>query len=87
MQRRLERRMRVKRNDQVKEGEGKMNPQTAQQLGISSQFEVVVAGKRKLLLKVVPAADVPAGEVWANPEEMASAGVADNSIATIRASS
>ncbi len=77
--------MRVKKNDNVKVGEVKINPQTAAQLRIADSLEVVIAGKRKLVLKAQLAGDVPPNEVWACPEDMVSKGVADNSIATIRA--
>ncbi|MDP7976722.1 MAG: hypothetical protein ACP5T5_05135 [Thermoprotei archaeon] len=85
MEHRIERRMRVKKNDSVKEGQAKINPQTATQLKIVDSLEVVVAGKRKLVLKALTGADVPASEIWACPDDMTKSGVADNSIATIRA--
>ena len=84
MEHRIERRMRVKKNDSVKEEQAKINSQTAAQLKIADSLEVVVAGKRKLVLKALTGADVPANEVWACPDDMVKAGVADNSIATIR---
>ena len=85
MENKVERRMRVKKSESVKEGEAKIKPQIANQLKITGSLEVVVSGKRKLLLKALPSGEVAAGEIWANPDEMAKAGVADNSIATIRA--
>lgn len=80
----IERRMRVKKNESVKEGEAKINPQTAANLKISSTLEVVVSGKRKMVLSAIPSQEVPSAEIWANPDDMIRSGVADNSIATIR---
>jgi len=76
--------MRVRKKDQVKDGEARLNPAVAEELGVSSVLEVVIAGKRKMLLAAKSGDEVPPGEVWASPEDMERAGVADNSIATIR---
>jgi hypothetical protein len=47
-------------------------------------MDVVVAGKKKLTLNVLPLSDVPENEVWINTEEMKIQGLSDNSIATVR---
>ena len=51
---------------------------------ITDEIEVVIAGKRKCILKVTGDERVPLREVWANAEELKRLGIADNSIATIR---
>jgi hypothetical protein len=79
-----EKRLRVRRIEGVDEGMAKMNSFMMKQLQITDKIEVVVAGKRKCILTVVADDNVPEREVWANPAQMASLGIADNSIATIR---
>ena len=79
-----EKRLRLRRRDEVDRGVGKLNSQTCKFLQISNKMEIVVAGKRKLALTVLPLSDVPENEVWINTEEMKIQGLSDNSIATIR---
>ena len=86
---RRERRLRIRRRSDVDEGKAKMNPETMKELGISDKVEVVLVGggsrERRYVFAVIPSEDVPRNEVWCNEEEMRRLGVADNSIATIRA--
>jgi len=79
-----EKRLRLRRKDEVDKGVGKLNSETCKFLQISNKMEVVVAGKRKLSLSVLTLSDVPENEVWINTEEMKVQGLSDNSIATIR---
>ena len=79
-----EKRLRLRRRDEVDRGVGKLNSQTCNFLQISSKMDVVVAGKKKLTLNVLPLSDVPENEVWINTEEMKIQGLSDNSIATVR---
>ncbi|MEJ5293185.1 MAG: hypothetical protein WHS82_06270 [Candidatus Methanosuratincola sp.] len=79
-----EKRLRLRRRDDTDKGIGKLNPSTMKYLQISEKFEVVVAGKKKMELRVLPFPDIPENEVWVNTEEMRVQGLADNSIATIR---
>lgn len=80
-----EKRLRIRRVDGIEKGNCKMNPETYKYLQISGRIEVVVAGRKKLELNAMPSSEVPENEVWANPDEMKMVGLADNSIATIRA--
>jgi len=79
-----EKRLRVRRVDGIDSGMAKMNSNMMKQLQISDKIEIVIAGKRKCILTVLADDNVPEREVWANPNQMASLGIADNSIATIR---
>ncbi|RLF11530.1 MAG: hypothetical protein DRJ98_03280 [Thermoprotei archaeon] len=81
----VEKRLRLRRMEGVVEGEAKVNPRTMEYLGIESLLEVVIAGKRKFTFKALPSESTPANEVWINPNEARMKGIADNSIATVRA--
>ncbi|MCX8170265.1 MAG: hypothetical protein N3D72_04160 [Candidatus Methanomethyliaceae archaeon] len=80
-----EKRLRIRRMDGIEKGNCKMNSETYKYLQISGRIEIVVAGKKKLELNATASSEVPENEVWANPDEMKMVGLADNSIATIRA--
>ncbi len=77
--------MRLRRRDEVPEGKAYMNPATMAELGITSAIEVVIAGKKKLYFEAQPNDKVPQNEVWCNTDELKTQGVADNTIATVRA--
>lgn len=79
-----EKRLRLKRKDDVDKGVGKLNSATCKFLNISSRLEIVVAGKKKLELNALPLPDIPENEVWINTDEMKIQGLSDNSIATVR---
>ena len=79
-----ERRLRLRRKDNVMKGSARMNPKTIKELDIESNIEVVVGGKKKLYFNVLSLEDVPVNEVWCNEEELRNNGVADNTIATVR---
>lgn len=81
----LEKRIRVRRIDEVKEGKAYINPKLAKELNIKDYLEVVVAGRKKLVLEAVLDERVPEREVWCNTGLLKEHGVADNSIATVRA--
>ncbi|BDR92383.1 hypothetical protein [Vulcanisaeta souniana] len=87
---RRERRLRIRRRGDVDEGKVKMHPEVMRELEIRDKAEVVLVGggsrERKYVFTVIPSDDVPKNEVWCNEEEMRRLGVADMSIATIRAS-
>ena len=85
-QRPPEKRLRIRRRDDVDPGLAKINPETAKLLQIDDRLEVIVAGRKKLDLKATLFEQVPINEVWANSDEMRVQGLADNSIATIRRS-
>ena len=84
MSRPPEKRLRVRRKPEIEPGNAKMNPQMMKELQIIDEIEIVIAGKRKCILKVRGDEKVPLREVWASAEEMKRLGIADNSIATIR---
>ncbi|MEZ0345404.1 MAG: hypothetical protein ABWK01_02520 [Infirmifilum sp.] len=83
---RKEKRLRLRRKDEVPEGKAYMNPVTMSELGITSSIEVVIAGKKKLYFTSQPLDNVPPNEVWCSTDELKTQGVADNTIATVRAS-
>lgn len=85
MMQRKERRLRLRRRDEVPEGKAYMNPSMMAELGISSAIEVVIAGKKKLYFQAQPNDKVPPNEVWCNTDELKMQGVADYTIATVRA--
>jgi hypothetical protein len=84
-----ERRLRVRRRDDVEEGKAMLNPQIASELGIAGKVELVLVGggsrERRYVMDVVLNDKVPRGEVWCNADELRRLGIADNSIATVRA--
>ncbi len=82
---RRERRIRVRAVAEVKEGFAKINPTLANELGITSALEIVVARKRKLKLTAIVDENIPFNEVWCNTGQLREEGIADNSIATVRA--
>jgi len=83
-QRPPEKRLRLRRRDEIEKGTAKLNSTTYKFLQIAGRIEVVVAGKKKLELKATSISDVPENEVWINTDEMKVQGLSDNSIATVR---
>jgi len=83
-QRPPEKRLRLRRRDEIEKGTAKLNSTTYKFLQIAGRIEVVVAGKKKLELKTTSTSDVPENEVWINTDEMKVQGLSDNSIATVR---
>ncbi len=84
---RKERRLRVKLMDSVKEGQIMLNEKTAQELEIKDSAEIVVGGKKRLVLSIITSSEVPAEQVYINPQDAKRSGIADNSTATIRKAS
>jgi hypothetical protein len=80
----VERRLKLRKRDEVKEGTARINPKTAEFLGITDKLEVVLAGKKRYNFDVVVSDVVPVNEVWLNSEQMKRLGVADNTTATVR---
>jgi hypothetical protein len=83
-QRPPEKRLRLRRRDEIDKGVGKLNSKTSKFLQVGGKIEIVVAGKKKLELKAVSLSDVPENETWINSDEMKVQGLSDNSIATVR---
>ena len=81
---RIEKRLRLRCRADVERGTAKMNPQTMRYLGIATEVEIVVAGKKRLRFSVLPFDQVPLTEVWLNEQEMRENGIADRTIATVR---
>ncbi|RLF23140.1 MAG: hypothetical protein DRJ68_00335 [Thermoprotei archaeon] len=84
MSRVVEKRLKLRRKDEVKEGTARINPKTAEFLGITDKLEVVLAGKKRYDFNVFMSEAVPTNEVWLNSEEMRRYGIADNTTATVR---
>ncbi|MDT7865255.1 MAG: hypothetical protein RQ922_05190 [Thermoproteota archaeon] len=84
MSERKERRLRIKISESVKEGKLSINPTTAQELGISDKVEIVVGGKKRLVLDAILSSETPPDQVFINPDFAKSFGIANNTIATIR---
>jgi len=82
---RIERRLRIRRREEVARGIAKMNPKMMEYLGVVDSLEVVVAGKKRYKFKVLSDENVPEKEVWCNSDELREYGIADNTIATCRA--
>ena len=82
---RIEKRLRIRRTSSVPPGQVRVNPKTKDYLGLSDHIEIVVAGKKKIIFKVLSLEEVPENEVWGNDEELRSHGIADYTIATCRA--
>lgn len=80
-----ERRLRLRKKADVAPNAARMNTKVIQELQIKDRIEIVIAGKKKLELNVIPVDDVPPNEVHCNEATLTRSGIADNSIATIRA--
>jgi len=80
-----ERRLRVRRREEVPRGQARMNPKAMEYLGIKDEVELVIGGKRRLVFRAVPFDSVPENEVWCNADELRELGVADNTVAATRA--
>ncbi len=80
----VERRLKLRKRDEVKEGTARINPKTAEFLGITDKLEVVLAGKKRYNFDVVVSDAVPVNEVWLNSDQMKRLGIADNTTATVR---
>ncbi|MCS7104445.1 MAG: hypothetical protein NZ954_02615 [Thermofilaceae archaeon] len=80
-----ERRLRIRRRDDVPHGQARVSPKAMEYLGIKDSVEVVVGGKRKFVFNALALDKVPENEVWCNADEMRELGIADNTIAAVRA--
>lgn len=80
----IERRLRIRRKNEVRSGRAHINPLTAEQLRIDDEVEIVLVGKRRFIFKAFHDSQVPEREVWINYEDARIGGIADNSIATVR---
>ncbi len=80
-----EKRIRLVFKNELKEGVALINPELAKELGIEDYLEITVAGRRRLTYKAQLSEEVPFNEVWVNGEKLPSLGIADRTIATVRA--
>ncbi|MEM0272802.1 MAG: hypothetical protein QW514_09710 [Thermoprotei archaeon] len=80
-----EKRLRLRKKMDIAPTVARMNSKVVQELQIKDKIEIVIAGKRRLELSVVPIDDIPPNEVHCNESTLTRSGIADNSIATIRA--
>ncbi len=82
----IERRVKLVYDENLKEGELRLSKKLATSLGITGEAEVAVSGKIRLRLKAVIDENIDDEvTVWANPGEMESVGIANNSMVTLRA--
>jgi len=82
---RKEKRLRIRRREEVPEGQARLNPKSMEYLEIKKEVEIVIAGKKRYRFKAFPWEGVPENEVWCNADEMRMLGIADRTIATVRA--
>lgn len=80
-----EKRIRLKYDDSLAPEKAKLNPKLASMLGITEKLEVVVAGRHRFAFLAVLDEEVDENHVHVNPELMEEHGIADESIATVRA--
>ena len=80
-----EKRIRVRWSDKVKPDEVIVHPNLARELNIETHAEIVVAGRHRFVARVILSDQQPVHEVYCNASMLREHGVADNSIATIRA--
>jgi hypothetical protein len=80
-----ERRLRLRKKVDIAAETARINTKTVSELQIRDRLEVVIAGKKRMELSVIPVDDVPENEVHCNDAVLTKQGIADNSIATIRA--
>ncbi len=79
-----EKRLRLKYDSSVREGEAKVSSVLAREIGIKEYIEITVAGRKKFKLKTVIVNGLDANYVNVNPDQMKHLGISDNSICTIR---
>ncbi len=77
--------MRIRRKDTVPRQQARLNPKAMEYLGIKDKVEIVIGGKKRLIFSALALDSVPESEVWCNSDELKELGVADNTIAAVRA--
>jgi hypothetical protein len=80
-----EKRIRLRYDDDLEEDEARISLQLARDLGIKDFLEIVVAGKKRFAFKAVVDEGAEENIVYVNGDLMEEHGIADNSIATVRA--
>ncbi|MCE4607702.1 MAG: hypothetical protein F7B61_01915 [Caldisphaeraceae archaeon] len=80
-----EKRVKISYDRGVGENAAKVSKKLAEELGISNRIEIVIAGKKKFVMKAIIDESIDEmNKVYVNPDIMKDEGVSDNSIATIR---
>ncbi len=80
-----EKRIRLKYDYSLKPIEAKINDKLAKELGVEDKIEIVVAGRHRFVFKAIIDEEIDYNRVHVNPDLMEENGIADNSIATVRA--
>ncbi len=80
-----EKRIRLRYDASLEPEEAKVNPRLAKELGIEDKLEIVVAGRHRFVFRAIVDDEVEYNRVHVNPDLMEENGIADNSIATVRA--
>jgi len=80
-----ERRIRIKYDDTLEPEQARIHPSLAKELGITDKLEIVVAGRHRFVFRAIIDEEAEENKVHVNPELMEENGVADGSIATVRA--
>ncbi len=80
---REEKRLRIKGVDDVEKGTVRINKTVAEELGSLNEAEIVESEKKRTF-KVIADEKTPQGEIWANPEDLRSMGVAEGTVVTVR---
>lgn len=79
-----EKRLRLKYDPNVREGEIKISSVLAREMGVKEYIEITVAGRKRFRLKAIIVDELDANYVSVNPDQMKHLGISDNSICTIR---
>ncbi len=80
-----EKRIRLRYDDGLEEDEAKISVKLAGELNIKDHLEIVVAGKKRIAFKAIIDENAEENIVFVNGDLMEEHGIADNSIATVRA--
>jgi hypothetical protein len=80
-----EKRIRLRYDPSLEPEQAKINPRLAKELNIQELLEISVAGRHRFAFKALLDDSVEENVVHVNPDLMEEHGIADNSIATIRA--
>jgi len=80
-----EKRVRIKYDPSLDREQAKIHPSLAKELGITDLLEIVVAGRHRFVFKAIIDESAEENRVHVNPDLMEEHGVADGSIATVRA--
>ncbi len=80
-----EKRIRLKYDPSVDREKARIHPSLAKELGITDLLEIVVARRHRFVFRAIVDEEAEENRVHVNPELMEENGVADGSIATVRA--